>query len=361
MATGLVTHIHVTDSDDSSSVGLFSVKIESGPNNGTGVTVQVSNISSASLEYGYSYDNDPNHVIQWQNDSHFADLKPNQYYFFARVKETSDHVAGGTSAPYAYRVKTPSPASQESVAALGLGTSLFRPYNGTHQYIWYGTEHGENGTGTEEPILWRVLDTKTNMQTAGLFLLSDKLYGTGTDGGLHFSEQAPYRNDYSDSSARRWCQNFAQAHLNPLEQSAILPTSKTDTPYASVFDGAPYILSNDKVFLPSAEEISSKAYGFGTDAGRQGRYRSDSFAYWLRSPAAQERGNAGYIDATGAVAQGSTTACLQSGRQSGPLCGCGQQRNGDRSAWSGPDPFRAESGFPSCAEGCGPSIPSDFL
>ena len=109
--TELVTHIHFTDSDDASHVGLFTVKVESGPNNDgvrlvqypyhppvgnpaqftrirdsivlyapdvvqsnhgytgpnaeinavipdsdeTGVTVDVSNISPSALEYGYSY------------------------------------------------------------------------------------------------------------------------------------------------------------------------------------------------------------------------------------------------------------------------------------------------------------------
>ncbi len=356
--TGLVTHIHVTDSDDSS--GLFTVEVESGTNNngvrlvqypyhppvgnstqftrirdsivlyapdvvqsnnayngpnaeietltsdsdGTGVTVKVSNINPSSLEYGYSYDTDPNHVIKWQDKSHFSGLKPDQYYFFARVKKTSNHAAGGTSTPSAYRVKTPSPTANESVAALGLGTSLLRPYNGTYQYIWYGTERGEDGTATEEPILWRILDTKTNMNTKnGLFLISDKLYGIGNNGGLIFSEQPPYSNYYENSDARRWCQNFAQENLNSFEQSAILPTTKTDLPYANVFDDSPYILSNDKVFLPSAEEISNGAYGFGTDASRQARYRSDFSAYWLRSPVIRSRIDVGYTDATGTVAQ----------------------------------------------------------
>lgn len=68
------------------------------------------------------------------------------------------------------------------------------------------------------------------MQTDGLFLISDKLYGTGNNGGVLFSRQPPYSNDYTSSSARRWCQDFAQANLNPLEQSAILLITKKDMP-----------------------------------------------------------------------------------------------------------------------------------
>ncbi len=183
--TGLVTNLHVTDSDDYS--GLFTVKVEGGPNDsvrlvqypyyppvgnstrftrirasvllyapdvvrvnqgysgpnaeiselipdadGTGVTVQVTNLSRPSLEYGYSYDDDSNHVVRWQSDSHFSGLKPGQYYFFARVKETSDHAAGGTSAPRPYQVQTPPPTPQEPVPApiTKVSLSLVAPATG---------------------------------------------------------------------------------------------------------------------------------------------------------------------------------------------------------------------------------------
>ncbi len=363
--TGLVSRIHVTDSDDPAHVGLFSVRVEDNPDNtgvrlvqypyhppvggatqftrirssmvlyapdvvqssqgytgpnaeiqtvtpdadGTGVSVQVDNLPLSELEYGYSYDSDPNHVLQWQADSHFSGLKPDPYYFFARVKETADHAAGGTSAPFAFRVSTPSPAPQGTVAALGLGTSLFRSDAAAPQYLWFGTDRGPDGSAAPEPILWRILDRQTNQQTEGVFLLSDKLYGTGSNGELQFDAQAPYSNDYTVSTARRWCQTFAKTNLTALEQAALLATSKSDLPYAA-FDGADYILSGDKVFLPSAEEISSEAYGLGTDAGRQARYRAESAAYWLRSPAAGSRSDAGSVTASGTVAQSAASTGL---------------------------------------------------
>ncbi len=359
--TGLVTAIHVTDSDDKR--GEFTVSIERGNSNGgvrlvdypyhpptgnsqkftrirgsivlyapdvvkssqgytgpdavidtlnldsdgRGVDVQVSNISGHSLEYGYSYDENPEHVIRWQNDSYFSGLEPDQYYFFARVKETGEHVAGGVSAPSAHRVQTPSPVSQESVAALGLGTSIFRPYNGTHQYIWYGTERGSQENGSEEPILWRVLDTRANNNAEGVFLLSDKLYGTGKNGDLSFSEQPPYSNDYQHSSAKRWCQTFETKHFQAWEQAAILSTTKTDKQYSNVASGgitfqeALGILSNDKVFLPSVEEITYEKYGFGTEESRKGRYHIGSSSYWLRSPVMNGSDKAGYVNSVGKV------------------------------------------------------------
>ena len=362
--TGLVTAIHVTDSDDTRRE-MFTVPIERGnqdggvrlvnypyhpptggyqrftrirdsivlyspegvrlnqdyigddavisalnpDSDGCAVDVQVSNISNHLLEYGYSYDKNPDNVVRWQSDSHFSDLKPEQYYFFPRVKETSEHNAGGVSAPVSYRVKTPSPTSQEPVASLGLGTSIFRPYNGTHQYIWYGTEGGLEENEAEESILWRVLDTQTNHNTEGIFLLSDRLYGTGKNGGLSFSEQTPYNNTYQNSSAKRWCQDFQTKHFEALEQAAILLITKSDKQYSNgvTFEESSNILSSDKVFLPSAEEIANEIYGFGTEESRQGRYHDGSFGYWLRSPVMNGNDKAGYVNSAGNVVHQYTT------------------------------------------------------
>lgn len=359
--TGFVTAIHVTDSDDKQ--GMFKVNVQRGSgsnggvrlvsypyhppiggdsrpfttirdsivmywpgvietsqeytgesavidtlipdSDGRGVDVQVSNISKHALEYGYSYDQRVENVTRWQTNSHFSGLEPDQYYFFARVKETSGHKAGGASAPEAYRVTTPSPAPQESVASLSFGTAAFRPYKDAHQYIWYGTEHGSDESGSEEPILWRVLDTKANQKDSDLFLLSDKLYGSGADGDLSFSDQPPYNNSYQGSAGQRWCKNFEGRRFAPWEQNAIQSTTKTDASYTGgiSFAEVPDILSSDKVFLPSAEEIFT---ALDTTESRQGRYRGSNHGYWLRSPVADGSGDAGYINSAGQIAQHST-------------------------------------------------------
>ncbi len=354
--SGLITKIHVTDSDDAASAGLLSVPIVREPNgkgfrmvnypyhpptgayqkftrirdsvmmyapdvvranraytgetaviselqpdsDGSGVRVQVSNLPGDTLEYGYSYDQNAENVAFWQSGNHFTGLQPDLYYFFARVKETSDHAAGGVSAPSAYRVKTPSPDAQQPAASLSLGTSGFRPFHQAQQYIWYGAEDGQ-----AEPILWRVLDEKTSVGADGLFLISDKLYGTGTDGGVQFSQSG---NDYQNSKAQQWCRDFEKAHLSAAEQAALLATTKTDAPYAgsTAFAGAQNILSNDKVFLPSAEEISKESYGFGTEQSRRARYHRDFSGYWLRSPSETQHSHAGYVDKDGRISSQST-------------------------------------------------------
>lgn len=56
---------------------------------------------------------------------------------------------------------------------------------GGYHYIYYGTWNGS-------PIKWRVLDDKTNTGGDGLFLLSDVLLGTGTNGGVYFQQSYHY-------------------------------------------------------------------------------------------------------------------------------------------------------------------------
>ncbi len=360
--TGLITRIYVTDSDDGMGRSLFEIDIKksdgelSGNNdgvqmvnysyigqgngarytkirgsvllyapnvvvqnqsydgpravieklipdpNGNGVQVQASDIGRT-LEYGYSYDRNADNVVEWQSDSHFSMTEPDQYYFFARAKGENGYDAGGVSEPTPYRVTTPSPASQETVPSLSLGTEVFRPYKEAHQYIWYGTERSSDADGAEEPILWRVLDTKSSSGEPGMFLLSDKLFGSGKKGGLYFTERAPYHNNYQNSRVRQWCQNFEWDHFDAQEQNGILATTKSDSRWSVggvSFREQKDILWNDKVFLPSAEEMLT---AFDTAVDRQGRYRGAYYDYWLRSP--EEQGNAGYVSGKGTVGSNS--------------------------------------------------------
>lgn len=282
---------------------------------GKGVEVQVSNITDKTLEYGYSYDQNAGNVTHWQTDSHFSQLEPDQYFFFARVKKGNGYEAGGVSEPAPYRVKAPSPIAEEKVPALSMGTTVFHPYNGANQYIWYGTEKGSDDSGSEAPILWRVLDSQTNLQEKGLFLMSDKLFGSGKNGDLSFSQESEH-NDYQSSNARNWCQNFETSRFTAQELESILSISKTDGQYFSpanamapegtMFGAQSNILSSDKVFLPSAEEILNPSYGFGTDSNRLGRYHGDYCSYWLRSPVEQKKGSAGHVDSNGYVFDSNT-------------------------------------------------------
>ncbi len=361
--TGLVTAIHVTDSDDANR-RLFTVKVDRNYNNdgvrlvdynynpptggyqnftqirgsivlyapdvvkkssdyigekviidslkldsdGRGVTVQVSNVVGPTIEYGYSYDNNPDNVVLWQKSNYFSDLEPDQYYFFARVNDGDGYGVGGMSNAEPYRIKTPSPISNENVPSLMMETSELHAYNGDYQYIWYGAEKNALSNTATEPMLWRVLDTQANNGQSGLFVISDKLYGNGKNGDLSFSNQSPYNNVYQNSNAQLWCKDFEIHSFKDWEQNAIMSTTKTDEQYSDkvIFEKNQDILLNDKVFLPSAEEITNKKYGFEIETNRLGKYHNKNSAYWLRSPVMNASSNAGYVDNLGNVGSNNT-------------------------------------------------------
>ena len=243
---------------------------------GSGVEVQAEDMADRTLEYGYSYDRNADHVVLWQTDHYFSDLKPDQYYFFARVKAEGGQDAGGLSEPVPYLVKTPSPVSQEMVPSLSLGTEVFHPDR--EQYIWYGTDYGADGSGLAAPILWRVLETETESSESEMLLLSDRLFGSGESGGLNFSDRPPYDQRYQGSAVQQWCEDFELSRMTLQEQEAIQSTTKSDGMYSSqanggvTFGAQTETLSHDKVFLPSAEEILT---ALDTTQARQGWYHGD--------------------------------------------------------------------------------------
>ena len=179
-----------------------------------------------------------------------------------------------------------------------------------YDYIWFGNY--KNGTnGTEPALKWRVLDDRTNTGESGYFLLAcgsvDSVYfertgdpiGSGTsniwgdlvtgntqiDNLISSYTKYGYTTLWTQSDARMWCRDFAGTTVGSykwsntpgaftsLEQAAILPTSKSDNAYTSkyknnigityetVFMGYNNILTDDKVFLPSAEEVYNEDYG----------------------------------------------------------------------------------------------------
>ena len=73
-------------------------------------------------------------------------------------------------------------AGTDTGKAIQLGTSGIAGYDSAagYDYIYFGRWTAQEDTyTTSDPIKWRVLDTKTNMEEAeeggGLFLLSDAL------------------------------------------------------------------------------------------------------------------------------------------------------------------------------------------
>ena len=108
------------------------------------------------------------------------------------------------------------------------------------------------GSADGAPIAWRVLDTKIDAGTDGLFLLSEALF----DGGA-FDKAAPYSNAWDGSDAQSWCEDFADEVFTAGELWAIFATDKaagTSDVYDIEWNDA--ALNDDKVFFLSAAELA---------------------------------------------------------------------------------------------------------
>ena len=183
--------------------------------------------------------------------------------------------------------------------AIQLGASNISGYDSTngYDYIYYGE-------WDNSPIKWRVLDEQTNTQNEGLFLLSDVLLGTGTDGGVYFDNSGSDSNVWQNSTAQTWCKNFYSNNFSSKEQNAVLATTKSDSAYTSTSFGYAYgvsSLSGDKVFFLSAEEAENSAYGFTDDNARIANYGNSAGYWWLRSPYADFTDLAGLVNFNGHV------------------------------------------------------------
>ena len=194
--------------------------------------------------------------------------------------------------------------------AIMLGTEHLQ--GGQADNIYFGNYAQTDSTGnTKEPVKWRVLDDQTNFDSdsdgtndAGLFLLSDVLLGTGTDGGVYFDNSGSDSNVWQNSTAQTWCKNFYSNNFSSKEQNAVLATTKSDSAYTSTSSGYAYgvsSLSGDKVFFLSAEEAENSAYGFTDDNARIANYGNSAGCWWLRSPNAGNTDIAGLVDYYGYV------------------------------------------------------------
>ena len=185
--------------------------------------------------------------------------------------------------------------------AIMLGTSGISGFDtakgGTgYDYIYFGDWDAQDGNTTSSPIKWRVLDDQTNTGETGLFLLSDVLLGTGSDGGVYFGSS----NVWQNSTAQEWCEAFYSDNLTTQEQGAFLATTKSDGAFTSSTYRVPFaasenILNGDKVFFLSAEEAENSAYGFTDDNARIANYGNRAGVWWLRSPYAYYSLDAGAV------------------------------------------------------------------
>ncbi len=166
-----------------------------------------------------------------------------------------------------------------------LGTSGISGYDSTngYDYIYFGKWTARDTYTTSGPIKWRVLDDQTNTGKDGLFLLSEKLLGKDSWGGVYFYFSDPCGKAWQGSDAQEWCNTFESRSLDSRELAAILETTKDDAEYSG-FAASDGILNKDQVFFLSAEEANNSSYGFTNDAARVANYGGSAGTWWLRSP-----------------------------------------------------------------------------
>ena len=161
-----------------------------------------------------------------------------------------------------------------------------------------------------DPIKWRVLDTKTNMENAkegdGLFLLSDVLLGAGSTGNVYFDHSGNQSNAWQGSTAQEGCVAHYNVDFSEGEKDAVLATTKSDGAFTSsthevTFAASENILNEDRVFFLSAEEAENSAYGFTDDDARKALFGDNTGTWWLRSPVAGSTSDVGVVFMFGAV------------------------------------------------------------
>ena len=195
--------------------------------------------------------------------------------FFLRKRFFS----GNSAAEYKGRIKTAGillliaafriPAVQAVDITLGSGPVT----TGNQVYFGY---YGD------EPVLWRVMGEGN--AGSGKILLSVYLLGRTFFNPVDAEEP----NNWQGSSAQNWCGNFYLSNFTAAEQSAVIPTRKTDSSYRSednyLFDDS--YLNDEYVFFLSAQE--AETYFDKTDNAKKIAYwqnnQSTADYWWLRSP-----------------------------------------------------------------------------
>lgn len=171
--------------------------------------------------------------------------------------------------------------------------------------VYFGNDTTYNIQGE---IKWRILDAdKTNTNEDGMFLITERVLGTGYWGGVYFEENITLIGDsyykekdlgtkaniYQNSDAQEWCHNFSGENAESTtkaftapELNALLAVTKSDAAYTSTnyniqFNKADNILNGDKVFFLSTQEAEEY---FATNEDRTAIYEDVPGDWWLRSP-----------------------------------------------------------------------------
>ena len=177
-----------------------------------------------------------------------------------------------------------------SVLALSGDDGMMQTDEKGNQYI----VRREQGYFQYEPIKWRVLSI--NEDGTDAFVMADEVIDL-----THYYEDGSVEITWEKSDAREWLNNsFITTAFNEKEMSAIKETTVTtaDNKWSGEAGGND---TNDKIYLPSIEEMLETSYGFSgdekegdtrriavTDFAEVGGTPKKPFAgamvYWLRSP-----------------------------------------------------------------------------
>ncbi len=206
---------------------------------------------------------------------------------------------------------------------------------GKGHIVYFGDNSNDPNYFTKK---WLVLhDKKTNMDTEGMFLLSNNTMGYRTTELQWLADSSHFDKKYPDSDARKWNEALYNGNLSTLfectdymdpkkydpvfsdaEKAMIIATTKTDPAYeVKIAVGGEWIpiqldandknLNGDHFFFLSAKEAMDSNYGMSTaqpDAYRKGANKSGIAArYWLRSQlygtAAGNEQRCGIVDQSG--------------------------------------------------------------
>lgn len=162
----------------------------------------------------------------------------------------------------------------QNYKAIALGTDTIKGWDETngYHYIWYAG------------MKWRVLDDQTNTGENGFFLLAE----TALDKYIQFypDSNGTNINVWQNSSAKTWCETFANQTFSETELVSVLETKKSDRAFTGNgknFVATENILNGDKVFFLSAEEAYNSQYGLGDATSRQVYIEKSPKSWWLRT------------------------------------------------------------------------------
>ncbi len=177
------------------------------------------------------------------------------------------------------------------------------------QYQYLPSDYLYLGIYDNTPVLWRVLDAdKTNVDTSGMFLLSELLYSaTPTDeqGTIYFADpyveylengksvyyqdetKQAYANDYQGSQVQDWCLSFATTqHFTQNELNAIPAVTKVNPVLDDNNFGKWTLgnLNNEQIFCLSAGELVEYVANYQRATALSANpYHGGGRAWWLRS------------------------------------------------------------------------------